>query len=127
LNKTRGARLLPEHLGVPVVAPRVLFKTGSFPNPDVWSGDFNSLSPELIEQLARSGVRLVGIDTPSIDPADDTELRSHAAVYRHDLCVLEGLVLDEVAPGRYTLVALPLKLAGADAAPVRAVLLPEAP
>lgn len=124
----RGSRILPQDIGGTVGeqewAPRVLFKTGSFPNPDSWNGDFNSLSPELIEWLAQKGVRLVGIDTPSIDPSDDTELPSHQAVYRNDLAVLEGIDLSQTQPGRYLLIAPPLRLEGADASPVRALLLP---
>ena len=121
----RGERIRPVHLGtVAISAPRVLFKSRSFPNPDCWNGDFNSLSPELIDWLAAQGVRLVGIDTPSIDPADDQELPSHQAVYRHDLAVLEGLDLSRAQPGTYLLVAPPLRLEGADASPVRALLLP---
>jgi arylformamidase len=64
----------------------------------------------------------VGIDTPSIDPADSKDLPSHAMVAAHDLAILEGVVLDHVEDGVYTLVALPLRLEGADASPVRAVL-----
>jgi arylformamidase len=102
-----------------------LFKTGSFPNPDLWNGDFNSLSPSLIDWLAARGVKLVGIDTPSVDPADDQELASHQAIFRNDLAILEGIWLEGVAAGQYTLVAPPLKLEGADASPVRALLLPK--
>ena len=122
-----GARILPEDLAEPVTAPRVLFRTGSFPDPDRWNTDFASLSPELVEHLAARGVVLVGIDTPSIDPFADKVLLSHHAVARRDLAVLEGLVMTDVAPGLYTLVALPLRLLGADASPVRAVLLSDAP
>jgi arylformamidase len=67
-------------------------------------------------------VRLVGIDTASIDPADSKALASHQAVRRHGLRVLENLVLDDIAEGDYELIALPLKLVTADASPVRAVL-----
>ena len=121
----RAERIRPVHLGSVVIsAPRVLFKTRSYPNAERWNGDFNSLSPELIDLLAERGVRLVGIDTPSIDPADDQDLPSHQAVYRHDLAVLEGLDLSRAEAGNYLLVAPPLRIAGADASPVRALLLP---
>ena len=66
----------------------------------------------------------MGIDTPSVDPETSKALESHQAIYQRDLAVLEGLLLSEADPGRYHLVALPLKIAGADASPVRAVLLP---
>lgn len=120
----RGERILPSHLGgAPITEPRVLFRTESFPDPDNWNGDFNSLSPELIHFLAGKGVRLVGIDTPSVDPADSKGLESHQAIFRHDMAVLEGLILEQVKPGRYTLVALPLPIKDADASPVRAILM----
>lgn len=119
----RGERVRPRHLTQPVRAERVLFRTGTFPDPEKWNADFGALSAELIEYLWRSGVHLVGIDTPSIDPQEDKVLESHHAVAARDMAILEGLVLTDVQPGLYTLVALPLKLEGADASPVRAVLL----
>lgn len=120
----RGERILPKHLkGVRIKAPRILFKTGSFPDPDSWSGDFNSLSPELITELSTQGVMLVGIDTPSVDPAESKGMETHQAVYRADMAVLEGIVLSQVPDGVYTLVALPLRIQGADASPVRAILM----
>lgn len=121
----RGQRITPAHLPGPVLAPRVLFRTGTFPDPDNWNDDFAALSPQLVDRLADEGVTLVGLDTPSIDPFHSKALESHQAVLRRDLSVLEGLVLDHVSPGVYTLVALPLRLIGADASPVRAVLVAE--
>jgi len=118
----RSERIMPGHLHADVRAPRVLFATGTFPDPDTFSVDFAALSPALIHHLAAQGVRLVGLDTPSVDLFDDRELRSHKAVARHDLAILEGVVLDGVPPGLYTLIALPLKIEAADASPVRAVL-----
>jgi len=123
----RNLRLLPQHVDCAIEAPRVLFKTGTFPDPDVFNEDFASLSPELVDWLHARGVRLVGIDTPSIDPCHDPVLESHQAVARHDMAILEGLVLAAVPAGVYTLIALPLRLDGADASPVRAVLVRPAP
>jgi len=119
----RGERIRPEHVKDKIEAPRVLFHTGSFPDPNKWSNDFNSLSPELIEFLADKGVFTVGIDTPSVDPCESKALESHQALYRRDVAVLEGIILNQVSPGLYTLVALPLNLKDADASPVRAILL----
>ena len=65
----------------------------------------------------------MGIDTPSVDPSDSKSLESHQALYERDLAVLEGLILNRVASGIFTLVALPLALKDADASPVRAILL----
>lgn len=120
----RGARILPEHLPGPVSAPRVLLRTGTFPDPDAFNEDFAALSPALVAHLHAQGVRLIGIDTPSVDPFTSKALESHQALADRDMAVLEGLVLDHVPPGAYTLVALPLRLVGFDASPVRAALIP---
>ncbi|HEY5611733.1 MAG TPA: cyclase family protein [Thermoanaerobaculia bacterium] len=119
----RGERILPEHIaGRGISSPRVLFKTGTFPDPQAWNDDFASLSPELIDELYQHGVVLVGIDTPSIDPFGSKALEAHQAIARYDLAILEGLVLAHVDEGEYELIAAPLRLRGADASPVRAVL-----
>ncbi len=118
----RNARIRPSDLTSWPEAPRVLFKTSSFPDPNVFSTDFVSLSPGLVEALADRGVVLVGLDTPSVDAFADKKLESHQALFRRGLANLEGLDLSAVSPGPYTLIALPLRLEGADASPVRAVL-----
>ena len=92
----------------------MLFRTGSFPDPLVWRSDYNSLSPDLVHALSGQGVCLVGIDTPSVDPDDSKQLESHNAILQHDLAILEGLRLDDVPDGEYSLIALPLKIADAD-------------
>ena len=101
--------------------PRVLVRTYA-QAPDRWDPNLAAFDPRTIEALADRGVRLVGIDTASIDPADSKDLPSHHAVLRRDLRVLENLVLDQIPEGDYELIALPLKLVAADASPVRAVL-----
>ncbi len=118
-----GERIGKKHVGTKhIKAPRVLVRTDSFPNPDHWNSDFNSLDPEWVQELSDLGVRLVGIDTPSVDPETSKALETHQVLARNDLAVLEGLVLTQVPEGLYSLVALPLKIRGADASPVRAVL-----
>ena len=67
-------------------------------------------------------MRLIGIDTPSVDLFDSKDLPAHRACLEHDMSLLEGLVLDGVPEGVYELIALPLKLVGFDGSPVRAVL-----
>ena len=119
-----GERIRPQDFAnVPISAPRVLFKTRSFPDPTQWRSDFMALSEELVDFLVEKKVCLVGIDTPSIDLAEDKILESHQCVARHNLAILEGIVLDKVTPGIYQLIALPLPIEGADASPVRAILL----
>ena len=117
----RGERIMPRHIR-PLSAPRVLLRTGTFPDPRRWNNDFASLSPELVDALHRRGVMLIGIETPSVDPFDSKALEAHQAFARNDMAILEGLVLDGVAEGEYELIALPLRIRGGDASPVRAVL-----
>ena len=101
---------------------RVLFRTfETFPR-DQWDPDTTAIAPETIEWLAVQGVKLVGIDGPSIDPQSSKTMDAHKAVLKHDVRVLEGLVLDDVPEGTYELIALPLPIAGGDASPVRAIL-----
>ncbi|TFZ02400.1 arylformamidase [Ramlibacter henchirensis] len=102
--------------------PRVLVRTYERALLDRFDNDLSAFAPETIERLADAGVRLVGIDTASIDPADSKALASHQVIRRRGLRVLENLVLDDVPEGDYELIALPLKLMTADASPVRAVL-----
>jgi arylformamidase len=119
---SRGARIRPIDVPVEITEARVLFRTGTFPDPQAWNTDFASLSVELITELARRRVRLIGIDTPSVDPFSSKDLPAHASCVGHDVRVLEGIVLDHVDDGVYELVALPLRLEGFDASPVRAIL-----
>ncbi|KDD14514.1 arylformamidase [Bordetella bronchiseptica] len=119
-----GPLIRPEHLahaqaGLP---PRVLVRTARHAALQWWVDDFSAYAPQTIEWLAGRGVTLIGIDTPSIDPASSKTLDSHHAIRRHDMRVLENLRLDDVDEGDYELIALPLALVQADASPVRAVL-----
>jgi arylformamidase len=101
---------------------RLIVRTYAKAPLDAWDESFTAVAPATIELLARRGVFLIGIDTPSLDPQNSKTMDAHHAVRRHGLSILEGLVLDDIAPGDYELIALPLKLADLDAAPVRAVL-----
>lgn len=118
----RGRRILPSDLPRRVEAERVLLATGTFPDPTDFNTDFAALSPSLVEALAAQGVRLVGVDTPSVDLFDDRDLAAHRRMLALDMAILEGLVLAHVPEGRYELIALPLPLAGFEASPVRAVV-----
>jgi arylformamidase len=119
--------LTPAHLKTPVVAQRVLFATGTYPDPNEFHDDFAALSPKLVEWLHDKGVKLVGVDTPSIDLFTATDLPSHKALLGHKMGILEGLMLEQVPEGMYELIALPLKLVGYDASPVRAILRTQEP
>jgi len=80
-------------------------------------------TPELADWLAERGVCLLGIDTDSMDAYESKELAAHRRLNDHGIAILEGIDLAAVRPGRYELVALPLRLEGADGSPVRAVLI----
>lgn len=105
-----------------VKAERFLLATGTFPDPEEFNTYFAAYDPAFIDWLHERGVRLIGIDTPSIDLFDSKDLPSHKMVLKHDMAILEGLRLDQVPDGLYELIALPLKLVGFDASPVRAIL-----
>lgn len=102
--------------------PRILLRLGDGSDPKIWPSGFRALSPGLIELLAARGVRLAGIDTPSVDPETSKTLDAHMACRKADIRILENLVLSHVEPGDYELIALPLKFENIDASPVRAVL-----
>ncbi len=118
-----GSLVRPEHLAHALadLPPRVLVRT-CLKAPTAWSSEFSAFAPETIAALAALGVKLVGIDSQSVDPADSKLLLSHLNLLRLNLRVLENLVLDDVPAGDYELIALPLKLMLADASPVRAIL-----
>jgi arylformamidase len=118
-----GPLIRPEHLAhaAAELPPRVLVRTAQRADRS-WRDDFAAYAPETLAWLAARGVRLVGIDTASVDPADSKTLDAHRQLLHHDLRVLENLVLDEVPEGDYELIALPLRWVGACASPVRAIL-----
>jgi arylformamidase len=119
----RGARVGVKDVEIESVRrPRVLIKTGTFPDPEKWNADFAALSVELVEALAARGVITIGIDTPSVDLQESRDLPAHKAILKAGIAILEGLALRNVAAGEYELMALPLTLEGFDASPVRAVL-----
>lgn len=116
--------VMPEEIAstLPETCERVLICTyRRFPH-DSWDSDFRPLAPETVHLIAERGGRLVGVDAPSLDPETSKTMDAHMAVRARGLAILEGLVLDGVAPGAYELIALPLKIGGGDAAPVRAIL-----
>ncbi len=106
-------------------APRVLFRTRERTDPGSFPERFAALSTRLARRLVEMGVKLVGTDAPSVDPVDSTALDAHHILAEGGVVNVENLVLDDVAPGRYTFIGLPLRLVDADSAPLRAVLVAE--
>jgi arylformamidase len=127
LVDARGARALEPGLltghdlaGV----ENVLFYSGQ---PNVWTAFpqiWAVVDPALPAFLRSKGIGLIGTDAPSADSLTSKDLPGHAALAQHDVLIIESLALEGVAPGRYRLICLPLKLNGADGAPARVVLEP---
>lgn len=117
-----SVRVRAADLSSHVSQKRVLIRTSSYPDPTRFNTDFAALDPDLVESLAEQGVITVGVDTPSVDLFESKDLPAHKAFLRRGVAILEGLVLGDVPDGVYELIALPLKLVGFDASPVRAVL-----
>jgi arylformamidase len=103
---------------------RLLLRTGRTIAAGVFPDDWPSLTPECVRALSRSGLRLLGVDAPSVDPRASQDLATHRALFEAGAYNIENLDLRAVRAGRYELIAPPLRLAGLDAAPLRALLRP---
>jgi arylformamidase len=101
---------------------RLILRTGRSIADGVFPAGWPVLAASTAAALAARGVRLVGVDAPSVDERVSKTLDVHHALFGAGAFVLENLDLRAVEPGRYELIALPQRLAGLDAAPVRAVL-----
>jgi arylformamidase len=101
---------------------RVILRTDSWDNPSQFPEKITYLRSDLASFLGEKGVRLIGVDVPSVDPLDSKELPAHHSLHENGVHILEAVYLQDVDPGFYELIALPLPLAEADGSPVRAVL-----
>lgn len=101
---------------------RLLLRTSSWTAAHWFPTKITYLRPDTAPFLAGKGVRLIGVDVPSVDPLESKELAAHHALQSYDIHILEGVLLDHVTPGDYELIALPLPIVEADGSPVRAVL-----
>lgn len=103
---------------------RLLVKT-SVPNrPEVFPENIPYVTADGAAYLHEQGIRLIGVDVPSVDPLDSKELEGHHALFAEEIYILENLMLDNVEEGDYEFIALPLPLKEADGSPVRAVIKP---
>lgn len=102
--------------------PRLLLKTDYWQDDAEFPQGFPGVDPPVADFLGSQGVVLIGMDVPSVDAMGTPGLPAHLALGRNAITILESLQLRDVAPGAYELIALPLKIAGADGSPVRAVL-----
>ncbi|MBT2690149.1 arylformamidase [Bacillus sp. ISL-47] len=103
---------------------RVLMKTAVPNNPEVFPERISELAADMADYLGSKGVRLLGVDVPSVDPLDSKDMETHHALYRNGIHILENIMLDDVKEGNYELIALPLPIKDADGSPVRAVIRP---
>jgi arylformamidase len=106
---------------------RLLFRTrnselGLMAQPE-FSEEYAAISLQAAEYLVEIGAETVGVDYLSVEPFEDKEFNTHHTLLGADVVILEGLVLADVEPGEYFLACLPLKLAGSDGSPARAILI----
>jgi arylformamidase len=104
------------------VEERLLVRSPAPLRDDEWRDDFFHCSAEAAERCAAVPLKLLGLESPSMDFMTSKELRAHKTLHRAGVAILESLDLSAVTDGRYELLAVPLKIVDADAAPVRAVL-----
>jgi len=101
---------------------QILLRT-SLPNkPERFPNKIPQLHPDLAPFLRERGIKLLGVDLPSVDQTESKELLTHHALHREGIQILENIMLDHVPEGLYRLIALPLPIVGADGSPVRAVI-----
>jgi arylformamidase len=101
---------------------RLLVRGPDVLRDDQWKNDFFYCSVEAAALVARSGLKLLGLDSPSMDFMTSKELEAHKTLVAGGVAILESLDLSAVQDGRYELIALPLKMSGGDGSLVRAVL-----
>jgi arylformamidase len=117
-----------QSLALPADCTRLLIATRNSAAPglsaDVTTFDewFAALTAEAARWLVERGLMLVGVDGPSVDPYEEGAGPAHHILLEAGVVVIEGLDLRSVRSGKYELLCLPLRLAGGDGAPARALL-----
>lgn len=101
---------------------RILLKTGSSIASGTFPESWLTLSEACARELLGRGLRLIGVDAPSVDERHSKSLPVHKMIFAGNACILENLDLRRIPPGPYELIAFPLKIMSLDAAPVRAIL-----
>src|SRR6266853_33053 len=121
LSKESGMEDLEQIQSLPFVE-RLLLRTGRTIASGAFPEDWPTLSESCVRTLLGRGLRLLGVDAPSVDPRESKNLPVHTMLFSSNAAILENLDLRRVTPTMYELMAFPLKLMALDAAPVRAVL-----
>lgn len=108
---------------VPTGTQRLLLRSDAGIAAGTFPADWPALTPAAALALVARGLRLLGVDAPSVDRRESRTLPVHHALFDGGGCVLENLDLRGITDGAHELVALPLRWVGLDAAPVRALLI----
>jgi Predicted metal-dependent hydrolase len=101
---------------------RLLLKTGRCIAAGIFPKNWPTLSEACVQRLLQRGLKLLGVDCPSVDVRESKKLTVHHALFSGNTAIVENLDLRTIKPGRYELIAFPLKIKGLDAAPLRAML-----
>jgi arylformamidase len=103
-------------------ARRLLIRTNIWQDSTVFPETIAVITPAVAEWLGTFGVKLLGLDLPSVDPIDAKELRNHHALGRAGISIIESLDLSVISAGTYNFIGIPLRIVGADGSPIRAIL-----
>jgi len=113
---------LKPHAEAIAATSRLLVKTGRWADSTTFPNRIPVIAADVPAWLQKNGVKLLGLDLPSMDEIDSKSLQNHHALARAGIAIVESLDLSDVVGGIYNCAALPLKIAGGDGAPLRAVL-----
>ena len=107
-------------------AERLIFRTRSsvraWMSSPTFHHDFAYVAPDAAQLIADAGVKLVGIDYISIEQFGGPAPLTHRILLGKGIPIIEGFALETIAPGDYDLIVLPIKVAGHEGAPARAVM-----
>lgn len=103
----------------------LLIKTQKVYDTEMFPSKVPVLSEDAVDYIASLGIKLYGIDVPSVDALDSKDLTIHHKLHQNDIMIIENVVLAETPGGFYDFIALPLKIKGGDGSPVRAVVKPK--
>jgi len=103
-------------------AKRLLIRTDIWQDSTVFPETIAVITPPVAEWLGTLGLKLLGLDLPSVDPIDAKELRNHHALGCVGISIIESLDLSAISAGAYNFIGIPLRIVGADGSPIRAIL-----
>jgi arylformamidase len=118
----RTLQITINDLELSATAPRLLLKTGVWKNSEIFPDWIPVIANDVAEWLGKRKVKLLGLDLPSVDSIDAKVLVNHHALTAAGIAIVESLDLSAIEAGAYQFSALPLRIAGGDAAPVRAIV-----